>query len=100
MQGEAEQLAYHPNLNKAAGILRACAHPLRLQLLSIIHRHKSVNVNSIYSELNLEQSVTSQHLKILRDANLVLTKRIGKFIFYSVSYEQLSLIDSCLHKYF
>lgn len=93
-------MAYHSALNKAASILRACAHPLRLRLLSLIHLHKSINVNSIYSELNLEQSVASQHLKILRDANLVITRRTGKFIFYSVSYEQLSLINSCLHKYF
>jgi DNA-binding transcriptional ArsR family regulator len=40
-------------------------------------------------KLNLEQPVASTHLAILRRANLVTTQREGKFIFYSVNYQQL-----------
>ena len=64
--------------------LRAIAHPLRLQLIDFIDKKNEINVNVIYHTLKLEQSVTSQHLKILRDAVLVKTRRDGKKIFYAV----------------
>jgi len=37
----------------------------------------------------LEQSITSQHLRILRSAGLVDTERNGKYIMYAIDYEKL-----------
>ena len=74
----------------ASELLRALAHPLRMQLIAFIDKNGSVNVNRIYNTLQLEQSITSQHLRVLRQQNLVSTKREGKFIHYSVNYEQVS----------
>lgn len=76
-------------LTSASSILRALAHPLRLQILEFIDKNKSINVNKIYNTLKLEQSITSQHLRILRAAGLVKTNREGKFIHYEVNYEQV-----------
>jgi len=73
-------------LEVASEIMRALAHPLRLKILHFIDEQGEVTVNQIYHSLNLEQSITSQHLRILRLANLVLTSRKGKFIHYSVNY--------------
>lgn len=70
--------------------LRALSHPLRLQLIEFISKKNEVNVNVIYHTLKLEQSVTSQHLKILRDAALVKTRRDGKKIFYSLNEKNLT----------
>ena len=44
----------------------------------------------IYNTLKLEQSITSQHLRILRLAGLVETEREGKFIYYRVNYGKIS----------
>ena len=82
-------LLHHDKLRASSEILRALAHPLRMQLLAFIDLHKSVNVNKIYSALGLEQSITSQHLRILRQAGLVRTERDGKFIFYIVDYARV-----------
>ena len=68
-------------------ILRALAHPLRLKILEFIDKNDSINVNKIYNTLKLEQSITSQHLRILRINGLVITKRDGKYIHYSVNYD-------------
>lgn len=76
-------------LKKAALILRAINHSLRQQLLKLLHQHGKMTVSEIYKKLRLEQSVTSQHLAILRQAGFVHTDRDGKFIFYSVNYERL-----------
>jgi DNA-binding transcriptional ArsR family regulator len=100
MKGEAEQLVYGKNLDEVSDLMRACTHPLRIQIVSFIHAHKSSNVNTIFEALNLEQSVASQQLKILRDANIVLTHRTGKFVFYSLNYELLALVANRIEKHF
>ena len=68
-------------VKKAALVFRAINHPLRQQMLSLIHRNARMTVTDIYCKLRLEQSVVSQHLAILRKAGFVATQRGGKFIF-------------------
>lgn len=76
-------------LQNAAEILRALAHPLRMKILEFIDQNGTINVNKIYNTLNLEQSITSQHLRILRAAGIVITQREGKFIHYSIDYDKV-----------
>jgi DNA-binding transcriptional ArsR family regulator len=77
------------SLKKAALILRAVNHSLRQQILKLLHQQGKMTVTEIYKKLRLEQSVTSQHLAVLRKAGFVTTEREGKFIFYSVNYRRL-----------
>ncbi len=81
------------HMKKAAMILRALNHKLRLQLIKLLDEHKKMTVTDIYVKLRLEQSVTSQHLAILRRANIVVTSRDGKFISYSINYNRLKQIS-------
>ncbi len=76
-------------LKVSSEILRALAHPLRLRILEFIDNHDTINVNKIYNTLKLEQSITSQHLRILRLAGVVETQRDGKFIHYSIDYAKV-----------
>jgi DNA-binding transcriptional ArsR family regulator len=76
-------------LQVSSDILRALAHPLRMKILEFIDKNKTINVNKIYNTLKLEQSITSQHLKILRASGLVHTHREGKFIHYTIDYPRL-----------
>lgn len=80
-------------LKKAALVLRALRHKLRMNILRLIHEEKSIIVTDIYQRLRLEQSVASQHLGILRQAGLVETDRKGKYIYYRVNYQRLSEIN-------
>ncbi len=77
-------------LRAAFQILHALGHPLRLQIIEFIARNQSSCVNQIYTELNIEQSVASQHLRILRQANLVNTKRNGRFVFYHLNLDKIA----------
>lgn len=79
-------------LEHAAEVMRALTHDLRLQILSFIDKNKNINVNKIYNTLGLEQSITSQHLRILRLANIVTHERQGKQIFYSINYDYINSI--------
>jgi ArsR family transcriptional regulator len=71
-----------------------------MKILGFIDENETINVNKIYNTLKLEQSITSQHLRILRSAGLVDTFREGKFIHYKVEYDRLAsavtAIDSFL----
>ncbi len=87
------------NLVIAADSLRAITHPLRLSILAFIDKNEMVNVNQIYNTLKLEQSITSQHLRILRKANLVNTEREGKFVKYSVNYTKISQLKEKIDLY-
>lgn len=80
-------------LEKAAELLRAVAHQLRLKIIKLINDKREVNVNIIYNTLKIEQSITSQHLKILRGVGIVNTRREGKKIFYSLNYEKFAAIN-------
>lgn len=79
-------------LKKASMILRAMNHKLRLNIVQLIDQHKKLTVTEIYVKLRMEQSVASQHLAILRKANIVLTEREGKFIYYTLNYARIKEI--------
>lgn len=72
-------------VKSAAMTLRAINHKLRQQIIKLLEEHKRMNVTDIYVKLRLEQSVASQHLAILRRANVVITERDGKFIHYTLN---------------
>jgi len=74
-------------LEYAVKLTRALAHPLRMKILEFIDRNNSINVNNIYRSLQLEQSITSSHLKILREANVVKAEKEGKKMIYSINYD-------------
>lgn len=86
---EAKVSVHNERLQVSAEILRAVAHPLRMKILEFIDRNTEINVNKIYNTLGLEQSITSQHLRILRIAGLVDTERDGKYIHYSINYDKV-----------
>jgi ArsR family transcriptional regulator len=75
----------------SSDVLRALAHPLRMKIIEFVDKNKTVNVNKIYNTLKLEQSITSQHLKILRAAGIVHTHREGKFIHYTLDYPKIAV---------
>lgn len=81
------------HLKKAALVLRAVNNDLRQQMLRVIHKAGKINVTDIYIKLRLEQSVTSQHLAILRKAGFVKTERVGKQIYYSIDYTRLKQVQ-------
>ncbi len=86
-------------LDISTEILRAIAHPLRMAIIDFIDQKQVINVNKIYNTLKLEQSITSQHLRILRSADLVITKREGKFIYYSLNYDKIEQVNVAIVKY-
>lgn len=57
-------------------ILKALAHPARLQLLAGLLENEC-NVAEIQQALSLPQSTISQHLRILKDRGIIKARREG-----------------------
>ena len=85
-------------LRRAVLTLRAINHPLRKQLIVMIEEKRKMTVTEIYSILKIEQSVASQHLAILRRADIVSTSRDGKFIFYSVNKKRIAEVSDLVEE--
>jgi rhodanese-related sulfurtransferase/DNA-binding transcriptional ArsR family regulator len=69
---------------QVARIGKAVASPKRLELLEVLAQgEKTVEVLS--TELSIDMKLTSAHLKALREARLVTSRRDGKYIIYSLS---------------
>jgi len=79
-------------IKKGVLVYRAINHPLRRQIVQVLHENIRMTVTELFVKLRLEQSVTSQHLAILRKAGMVNTERQGKFIFYSVNYQRIKQV--------
>lgn len=65
---------------------KALADETRLRLLNVLCRHE-LNVNELVLILDMGQSRVSRHLKILTSASLLIWRREGLWVFYSVAQE-------------
>jgi ArsR family transcriptional regulator len=79
--------------------MKALAHPLRLKILEFIDSQGIINVNRIYNTLQIEQSVTSQHLRLLRMAGVVNAKKDGKYVHYDINYDVLVKAERAVNNF-
>lgn len=79
-------------LEKATLILKAIHSPLRQQILNLIFTHGRASVTEIYTQLNIPQAIASQHLLLLKNANLVNTTREKRNVYYAANYTGIEKI--------
>ncbi|GAB4429940.1 MAG: metalloregulator ArsR/SmtB family transcription factor [Bacteroidia bacterium] len=83
-------------LNRTAGSLKAIAHPVRLAIIDLLKDGRRMNVTQIYTALNLEQAVVSQHLGILKDREFLDSRRQGKHSYYFLKHPQIVEVVSLI----
>lgn len=66
-----------------AQFFKALAHPLRIRILDAL-RNGEMGVNELSSQLQVEQSNLSQQLGVLRGGSLVVGRKDGNNVYYSV----------------
>ena len=67
-----------------ADLLKVLADETRLAVLRKL-LHGPMHVHAINEELQVEQSLLSHHLKVLRDVGLVIASRDGKAVLYQLA---------------
>jgi DNA-binding transcriptional ArsR family regulator len=82
-----------------AEFFKALAHPLRIRILDELRRGE-VGVNDLSSRLEVEQSNLSQQLAILRNRNILATRKDGQNVYYSVRDPELFLLLDAAKKIF
>ena len=87
-------------LKKAVKGLSYIGHPLRIRILEFLDVCGESSVSVITKALKEEQIIISQHLKKLRDADLIRAERRGVFVYYSIYKEYPASIFKCIRKLF
>jgi DNA-binding transcriptional ArsR family regulator len=85
-------------LEMAASKLRAIAHPMRIAIIDLLNEKQKMSVTEIYSALDIEQASASHHLNILKNKGVLLSKREGKKIIYSLKSVTLTEIIDCINR--
>lgn len=70
--------------NFKAEFFKALAHPIRIRILDSL-RGAEKGVNELSEMLQLEPANVSQQLAVLRVRNIVMGRKSGSSVFYSVS---------------
>jgi DNA-binding transcriptional ArsR family regulator len=84
------------NLERAAGMLKAIAHPVRISIVGCLEDGGKKTVTEIHKQLGIEQSTASHHLGILKDKGVLASKREGKNTWYFLKHENLKTILNCV----
>lgn len=71
-----------------ANMIKAMANPHRLEIVDLLGQGEKT-VEEIASETNVSFANASQHLQVLKAANLVAIRRQGNHIYYSLAHEEI-----------
>jgi DNA-binding transcriptional ArsR family regulator len=85
-------------LDRAANMLKAIAHPMRIAIMTHLEDGKKLTVTEIHQLLDIEQSTTSHHLGILKDKGVLGSERNGKNTYYFLMHDSLRNIIECISR--
>ncbi len=77
-------LADQRGLASLAGLLGVAGNLQRLNIIYLLHAHKEMCVCDLAEVLGLTDSAVSQHLRKLKDKNIVKARRQAQTIYYSL----------------
>jgi DNA-binding transcriptional ArsR family regulator len=91
------------DIDRASRALKAMSHPLRLKILCTLGEEE-VSVQDIVEHVGTSQSNISQHLAILRDKDILATRKDANRVYYKIGDPRLLQLISmmravfCTHK--
>ena len=84
------------NYGQQAELLKALAHPVRLQIVHALLRSGCRNVSCMEQGTGMSQSCISQHLQKLRSAGVVSAQRSGNEVYYRASSQDAAHLVAAL----
>lgn len=82
-----------------ADIFQALAHPTRIAIVEML-RDGEVSAGTIFERLGVEQANASQHLAVLRSKRIVINRKDGNQVFYSIRSPLLIEVLDLMRQYF
>ena len=71
-------------MNELLKVMKAASDPTRIKILKML-QHRVMCVCEIYTALGTAQSTASKHLKILEDSGLVVSRKDGLWVNYTLA---------------
>lgn len=71
------------DIERASRSLKAMSHPLRLKILCTLGENE-VSVHDIVNQVGSSQSNISQHLAILRDMGILISRKDANRVYYRI----------------
>jgi DNA-binding transcriptional ArsR family regulator len=82
---------------KITEVLKAVAHPVRLQIVAALE-DKALCVADIMAVVGGKQAITSQQLNMMRTRGVLEARREGNKVFYSIANPNvIKLLDCMFH---
>ncbi len=88
-----DSLAPTADDERLAILLHALGNPMRLAILHYITNHPGCICNDLVLRFDRAQATVSQHLAMLRKANVLVAERDGQATCYWVDAEQISWLQ-------
>jgi len=74
-----------------ANLFKALAHPARIRVLEILSANeRPTAVAEILAETNIEATLLSQHLAVLKRHQVVRADRVGNAVYYELAHPSIS----------
>ena len=90
---------FSTELQEAAGLFKALSHPARLAILKYLAETKICITGDICQELPLSRTTVNQHLKELKDSNLIKGTIDGVKVNYCLNIEKLGAMSKILNTF-
>ena len=87
------------NILKASKALKAMGHPLRLKILCVIGEQE-LPVMDIVKQVGTTQSNISQHIDILREKDIITSRRDGSRILCKVRDKNILMLMNAMQQTF
>jgi len=84
-------------VQRAAGILKTVAHPIRLRIAELL-QDREMTVGEIQESLGTSQSLTSHQLSLMKDRGILKSRKAGKSVYYGVNSPEVVQVLHCLKK--
>ena len=82
-----------------ADIFQALAHPTRIAIIELL-ANGELSAGELIAKLGMEQANISQHLTVLRAKQLVVNRKVGNQVFYSVRDPIIIKVLALMRRYF
>ena len=82
-----------------ADIFQALAHPTRIAIIELLVEGE-LSAGELIDKLGMEQANISQHLAVLRAKQLVVNRKSGNQVFYSVRDRIIIEVLALMRRYF
>ena len=92
-------LSNQSDIERASRALKAMSHPLRLKILCTLGEDE-VSVQEIVENVGTSQSNISQHLAILRDKDILSTRKDANRVYYKIGDPRLLQLISMMRTVF